>query len=66
MPTMDRRTFSLGLVAMPLTGCTVPPPPGSPAASLASDDAQSLQPIVRNYGYWRDSFTYVATGGLKP
>ena len=57
MSKLDRRTFALGLLVMPLTGCPQPETPTPQAYP---------PPIFRNYGYWTDASTYVVTGGLKP
>jgi hypothetical protein len=61
MSKIDRRTFALGLLVMPLTGC-----PDPNTATLATAQPQAYPPpIFRNYGYWNSS-NYVATGSLKP
>ena len=60
MSKIDRRTVALGLLVMPLTGCPEPD-----TATLAKPQAYP-QPIIRNYGYWTNSSTYVVTGGVKP
>jgi|RhiMethySRZTD1v2_1073278.scaffolds.fasta_scaffold2144324_1 hypothetical protein len=63
MSKIDRRTFALGLLVMPLSGCPDP----NAATTLATEQTQAYPPpIFRNYGYWHDSSVYVATGSLKP
>jgi hypothetical protein len=62
MSKVDRRTFALGFLVMPLTGCAEPN-----TATFASAQPQADSPAVfRNYGYWHNSSVYVATGKVKP
>lgn len=62
MSRIDRRTFALGLLVMPLTGC-----PASNTATFAPAKLQDYPPpVFRNYGYWTNSSVYVVTGSLKP
>jgi hypothetical protein len=59
MPKIDRRTFALGVLVVPLAGCADP-------GSAPSGSQAYPPPVFRNDGYWMNSSTYVATGGIKP
>jgi hypothetical protein len=62
MSGIDRRTFALGLLVMPLTACS-DPNTAKPGAAAVQDYPP---PVFRNYGYWTNPAVYVATGSLKP
>ena len=66
MSKIDRRTFALGFMVMPLTGCSGSGSDSGTPAFAAAQAPASPQPVFRNYGYWRDSSVFVVTGGLKP
>ena len=63
MPQIDRRKFALGLLVMPLTACS---DLGTATFATAAEPQAFPQPVFRNYGYWANSSTFVATGSVKP
>jgi hypothetical protein len=62
MSRIDRRTFALSCLVLPLTGCIDPNSQG-----LVPVETQGYPPtIFRNYGFWTNPSVYVATGSVKP